>query len=326
MPRLSQMKERMKFSRRDLLMWGAGAAAGLIVTPVPWKILDDTSKWSQNWPWIPQPARGPAEFKQSGCTLCPNGCGLKVKMCGGWAVGTAGSSTHPVSRGSLCPLAFAAHQLNWHPRRIKNVRHHGDAASWAEAQAAFAKARREGPIVVVDGYAGRAASSVLRTFAEQQGGSYRVVFGAESRALQAYQDWTGAPGNSLGYDLENAKTILSFGAPLLDGWGVPGRFTRLWAERAAGSPDPQLRLIQVESSLSRTASRAWKWIAIREGRVSAWASGLASVLVEQYLVPANGPITATTVAQASDQSGLPEQAIEDIAHNLVERTPALVIS
>ena len=32
----------MKVSRRDLLVWSAGAAAGLIaVTPVPWKLLDD---------------------------------------------------------------------------------------------------------------------------------------------------------------------------------------------------------------------------------------------------------------------------------------------
>jgi hypothetical protein len=48
----------MKLTRRDLL-WGAAGTAGLLVTPVPWKLLDDVSIWSQNWPWIPQPARGP---------------------------------------------------------------------------------------------------------------------------------------------------------------------------------------------------------------------------------------------------------------------------
>ena len=97
----------MKVTRRDLLAWSAGAAAGLLATPVPWKVLDDVSIWSQNWPWIPQPARGPVEVKQSFCTLCPKGCGLRVRMAAGWAVGVAGSSTHPISRGALCPLAFA---------------------------------------------------------------------------------------------------------------------------------------------------------------------------------------------------------------------------
>src|SRR5579862_2364152 len=151
----------MKFSRRDLLVWSAGAAAGLIVTPVPWKLLDDTSIWSQNWPWIPQPSRGPVEMKQSACTLCPKGCGLRVRMAAGWAVGVAGVGTHPVTHGALCPLGSAAHQLNWHPKRLCTVRHRWSDSSWADAQRAFAKARTEGPIVVIDGFPGRAASSVL---------------------------------------------------------------------------------------------------------------------------------------------------------------------
>src|SRR4249919_3659566 len=115
----------MKVSRRDLLVWSAGAAAGLIVTPVPWKLLDDTSIWTQNWPWIPQPARGPVEVKPAVCALCPHGCGLRVRMAAGFAVGI--SST---PGGALCPLAFGAHQLNWHPRRVHEVRHRGQAATW----------------------------------------------------------------------------------------------------------------------------------------------------------------------------------------------------
>jgi len=108
----------MKVSRRDLLAWSAGAAAALVATPVPWKLLDDTSIWSQNWKWIPQPSRGPIEVKHSACTLCPSGCGLRVRTAGGYLVGVAGLASHPVTGGALCPLAFAAHQLNWHPERL----------------------------------------------------------------------------------------------------------------------------------------------------------------------------------------------------------------
>ena len=316
----------MKVTRRDLLVWSAGAAAGLLVTPVPWKILDDTSIWSQNLPWIPQPARGPVEIKQSFCTLCPNGCGLRVRMAAGWPVGIAGMKTHPITGGALCPLAFGAHQLNWHPQRLRNVLHRGKTSSWNDAQAAFAKARSEGPVVIIDGYAGRAASVVLSEFAEKQHGSYRVMAGAETRALGPYEAWTGMPASALGYDLENARTIVSFGTPLLDGWGTPGRFTRLWAEHAAGMNDPELCLIQIEPSLSRTAARAWKWISIREGSGSALASGLARVLLEQKLVPAHGPIPSVTVSEAAAQSGLSTDAICDLARNIVARRPALAIA
>jgi hypothetical protein len=316
----------MKFTRRDLLVWSAGAAAGLIVTPVPWKLLDDTSIWSQNWPWIPQPARVPVEIKQSSCTLCPNGCGLRVRMAAGWAVGVAGLSTHPVTRGALCPLGFAAHQLNWHPQRLRMVQHQGSNSSWADAQRAFAKARAEGPIVIIDGYPGRAASSVLETFAGKQHGSYRVVEGPETRALKPYESWSGVPTSALGYDIENTQTVISFGTPLLDGWGAPGRFTHLWAERAAGRNDPQLRLIQVDSTLSRTAARAWQWISIRQGSESPLAAGLAAALLEQKLVPARGPIPTVSIAEAAMQTGLTADAIRELARTIAARVPAVAIA
>lgn len=105
----------MKFSRRDLFIGGVGACAGLMLTPVPWKLLGDTSIWTQNWPWIPQPTRRPIETRHTACTLCSAGCGMRVRMAGGWPVGVSGDKNHPVTKGALCPLAFAAQQLNWHP-------------------------------------------------------------------------------------------------------------------------------------------------------------------------------------------------------------------
>ena len=141
-----------------------------------------------------------------------------------------------------------------------------------------------------------------------------------------YQAWTGIPAHDLGYDLENALTIVSFGAPLLDGWGIPGRFTKLWAEKAAGSTDPQLRLIQIETAFSRTAARAWRWMPIREGSESALASGLAGVLLNQKLVPAQGPIPQVRLTDVAAETGLSIDTIRDLAHLLVERRPALVIA
>ena len=316
----------MKVTRRDLLVWSAGAAAGLLVTPVPWKLLDDTSIWSQNWPWIPQPARGPVDVKMSACTLCPNGCGMNVKMAAGWPVGVAGVGSHPISRGALCPLGFGAHQLNWHPQRLRTIRHGSSPSTWNEARTAFAKASSEGPVVVIDGYPGRAASSVLQSFVQKKNGSYRVVLGSEARALSPYTAWSGVPASALGYDLENAKTIVSFGAPLLDGWGAPGRFTRLWAERAAGNADPQLRLIQVEPSLSRTAGRAWRWVPVPAGAESALAAGVARVLLEEHLVSDRGPMPTLTLSDASAQTGLTTDAIRELARTIVARTPAVAIA
>jgi hypothetical protein len=316
----------MKVTRRDLFVWGAGAAAGLVFTPLPWKLLDDVSIWTQNWPWIPQPQRGPVEIKQSFCGLCPQGCAVKVKTTGGFAVGIAGVTTNPLTRGALCPLAFAVHQLNWHPQRLRAVQHNGAPSSWGDAHSAFAQACSEGPVAIIDGHPGRAASAILARFAQTHNGTYRIAMTPETRALVPYESWTGVPAFSLGYDLENVRTLVSFGAPLLDGWGIPGRFTRMWAERAAGMTDTPLRLIQIEDSLSHTASRAWKWISIRPDSESALAAGLARSLMEEKLVPTHAPIPRITVCDAATQAGITEDAVRDLAHTIIERPPVLAIA
>jgi len=315
----------MKVSRRDLLAWSAGAAAALVATPVPWKLLDDTSIWSQNWKWIPQPSRGPIEVKHSACTLCPSGCGLRVRTAGGYLVGVAGLASHPVTGGALCPLAFAAHQLNWHPERLRTVRHRGVESSWDDARAAFVKACGEGPVIVIDGYPGRAASVVMEAFGNKRG-EYRAFQGTEWKVLAPYTRWSGVPASDLGYDLENARTIVSFGAPLLDGWGIPGRFTRLWAKRSAGQNEPELRLIQIEDSLSRTATRAWRWIAVRPGTESALASGIARVLLEEKLVSTQAPLPDATVSEVALRTGLDISTIRELARMIVAQQPAMAIS
>ena len=316
----------MKVSRRDLFIGGAGLTAGLLFTPVPWKLLGDVSIWTQNWPWIPQPTHGPVETKQSACTLCAAGCGIRVRVAAGWPVGISGMNTDPRTRGALCPLGFAAHQLNWHPRRLREVRHRGRTASWAEAQSALEKACAEGRVAVVDGRPGRAASSVLEAFAANHNGCYRVAVNPETQALTPYAEWSGVPVSTLGYDLENAKTVVSFGAPLLDGWGTPGRLTRLWSEKAAGQIEPQLRLIQIEPTLSRTAARAWRWLAIREGSEAELAAGLVHVLVDEHLVPAKGPLPPATLEEAAVETGLTINAIRELAYTMAAQQPTLVIT
>jgi len=316
----------MKVSRRDLLLGTAGLTAGIFFTPVPWKVLDDVSIWTQNWAWIPQPPRGPVTTKLAACTLCPSGCSLRVRMAGGFPVGVSGSPAHPLTKGALCPLGFAAHQLNWHPARLQEVRHQGRAASWEEARSAFEKACAEGPIAIVDGRSGRAASIVLQSFAAKHKASYDALRNAEEKSLAPYAKWANVSVSSLGYDLENVRTIVSFGAPLLDGWGVPGRFTHLWAERAAGESDPQLRLMQIEPKLSRTASGAWRWIPICQGSEELLAASLASVLIEEHLVPAQGPVPPASVTDAASQTGLTPAAIRELARAIVDRKPVLCIS
>ncbi len=48
----------MKIDRRSFLSFVIGGAAGTALSPLPYKLTDDLSIWSQNWPWTPVPPDG----------------------------------------------------------------------------------------------------------------------------------------------------------------------------------------------------------------------------------------------------------------------------
>ena len=107
----------MNAGRRNLLRFVGGATAGVLITPMPWKLINDSALWSQNWSWIPKLPTGPRTVKYTTCTLCPAGCGVEARCVGERPVGLAGVSKHPLSGGTLCALGVAAHHLPYHPRR-----------------------------------------------------------------------------------------------------------------------------------------------------------------------------------------------------------------
>src|SRR5205823_1580009 len=58
-------------TRRTAVKFIAGAGVGALFTPAPWRLVRDTALWSENWPGIPRPKRGPISAKTTVCTLCP---------------------------------------------------------------------------------------------------------------------------------------------------------------------------------------------------------------------------------------------------------------
>src|SRR5215470_5415324 len=97
-------------TRRGLLQLSAGVATGAMLTPVPWRLIKDSSLLSENWPGIPIPKRGPISIKDTTCALCPSACPLKARCV----------ADQPVSlSGACCALGTVAHHLPYHPARLR---------------------------------------------------------------------------------------------------------------------------------------------------------------------------------------------------------------
>ena len=101
----------MELNRRNFIKFLVGGAAGIGATPLPWKLTDDIAIWTQNWPWVPLPPVGEFTHVKSVCTLCPGGCGIKVRKAGERAVKIEGRTDYPVNPGGICPLGMGGLQL-----------------------------------------------------------------------------------------------------------------------------------------------------------------------------------------------------------------------
>ena len=279
----------MTTTRRNLFKFAGGSFVGALFTPVPWRLITDTALWSENWPGIPVPARGEVRTRFTNCSLCTAGCAVRVRLIGDQPVALAPVANHPVSHGALCPFGLTGHHLPYHPARVKQ-------GPVEQAQAAVADAVAKGErVAVLDLRPGRTASwTYRRAMAAIRNG----VYIAPAQAL----------GAGTAVNLANAKTVLSFGAPLLEGWGTPGNVIAL---------RDGFRLIQVEAVESRTASLADQWISINPGTETALALGIASVL--------GGGSPDYSPAKAAAATGLSEQQVRLLARELKENGPAVVL-
>ncbi len=343
----------MNISRRDILKFAVGSAAGMLITPVPWKVLDDSAIWTQNWPWVPVPQKGEITIRFTTCALCPAGCGLRARCVAGQPVSLSGVAEHPVSKGTLCPIGLAGHHLAYHPARIlqpmRRVQRFGTAdlkeISLDDAAGTIAAAVQSAApgevIAILDRQPGRTISRAYRHFlAHLPGGVYLRGPSVEDATLSVCASASGMPRGSMGFDLENAQTIVSFGAPLFDGWGTPGRMMQL-AEirRKTGRP----RIFQVETRQSRTALLADSWIPVRPGTEGVLALGLAHVLVRERLChvehlrarasdfshgspkPFNEVIERFTPDTVSSITGLSVDGLLSLARTIGTETPTVVL-
>jgi anaerobic selenocysteine-containing dehydrogenase len=280
----------MKIDRRCFLSLGVGAAAGTALSPLPWKSMDDSSIWSQNWPWTPVPPDGEVTYTDSTCTLCPGGCGISVRKIDNRVVKIEGQKNHPVNDGGICALGLAGPQLLYGPTRVKSPMKKINGTfrkiSWKQALSEITEKltalRSEGKSHTVAGIAGSSrgtVSALLQRFLTAYGSpNFYYHSSNEDSFSQTHihsQDKKTIPG----FDLENADYILSFGAGIIDGWGSPVRMIQAnstWKTK-------KIKLIQVEPRMSNTAAKSDTWLPSKPGTEAVLALGIAYVMLRESL-------------------------------------------
>ena len=280
----------MKIDRRSFLSFAIGGAAGTALSPLPWKLIDDLSIWSQNWDWTPMPQNGEATYATSACTLCPGGCGIRVRLIDDRVVKIEGLDGHPVNNGGICPLGQSGPQLLYGPTRIttplKKINGRWRSITWdaaiEEVAAKLTDLRANG------------MSHTVACISESDTGTIPELW---NRLLTAYgsanfirtpsiQDnyelalyLTQGVRATPGFDLDQCDYILSFGSGLIEGWQSP--VYMLQGKSALVQNGGKMG--QIEPRLSKTAAKADTWIAAEPGTEVALALGIGNVIISQGL-------------------------------------------
>ncbi len=345
---------RNAISRRDWLKLIGGSALGMILTPFPWKILDESAKWTQSWSQIPMSKNGRINYKHTTCTLCPMGCGVRVRCVENQPVSLSGIPNHPMSAGSLCAMGIAGHLLGYHPSRLLTPVKRIDEQSHSRFVPVSANhamndlaqsiaSDSPGSVAVLDLQPDRTLSYVYRIFlARMKRGVYVTAPSCNELPAKLSDAVLRSGKNIYGFDVEKAHTLLSFGTPVLDGWGTQRQFREITEARMKGGRE-RLRIIQVEPAHSRTAQLSDEWVPVRPGTESIFALGIAHVILEENLCDVSilsehssdfDGVTGGSFKElakrfstgiVSEKTAIPQDKIRDIARELVHRKPTLVV-
>lgn len=282
----------MRIDRRSFLSFIIGGAAGTALTPLPWKLTDDLSIWTQNWPWTPEPPDGEASYVNSACKLCPGGCGITVRKIGERAVKIEGMKGHPVNDGGICILGLSGLQLLYGPTRVKCPMKKDDKGNWkkiswddaiSEIAGKLKELRSKGMpegVACISGSDQGTVPGLLKRFMTVYGSPNFMCVPSFQDAYSVTLKLTHGADARAGFDIENSDFVLSFGAGIIEGWGgSPVRMFKANSDLA----DKKALVAQIEPRLSNTAAKANQWLPVKPGTEADFALGLANVIITEGL-------------------------------------------
>lgn len=281
----------MKQNRREFVRTaGAAAAAAAAMVSDRGPDVHWTAEQAEAAGWEP----GLEERRNSVCLVCPARCGIRGRTVDGRLVRITGNPRHPMSRGGLCPRGVGGVQVLYHPQRIatplvrvgrrgagewKSITPQEAISQLATRLGALREAGHPDRLAVVAGYCAGSMDALWRQFLR--------AFGSPNYVADRYADGVDAVVGAMhgiprrpGYDLERARLVVSFGAPLFEAWWSPVQAYRAFGRRAP-EEGARRRFVQVDTRFSRTAARAHEWLGVQPGTYGVLALGLAYVLIKE---------------------------------------------
>ena len=308
----------MEWDRRTFVKFAVGGVLGIASSPLIPKLQDDVAIWTQNWSWVPVPENGELAFANS--VNPATGTAVRARIIKGRLTGqrlikVEGNPEHPICQGGVIPQdASSSQQLYNGLVRVDapiiregktGLRSRVSAEKALDFLAGKLKALQAAGQAHTLGALARDPQSVdgemLMRFMAAYGSS-NLVFMPSAADTLALAGWLMFGQTEIGFDLPASDCVISFGTPLLEGFGAPVAVRQAfsgWRDRGA-------KLIQVEPRASVTASRSDLWLACKPGTEGLVALGLCAILLEQ------GAYAKDLIEDSLGFSGVPGGGFKDL--------------
>jgi len=340
----------MNWDRRAFVKFAVGAVVGLHASPLVPKLMDDVAIWTQNWSWVPDPETGAVAFAKSINPATQTGVKarlVKARLSGQRVIRVEGDPAHPLSQGGVLAADAAAPQQSYYQAmrvdapmvRKEGVRGRAAAEEAVQKVAAklkaLAQAGKANQVAIIADDPFSIAGEMLMRLAAAYG-TPNLVFMPSAKQTLALAGGLMFGQGDIGFDLANAAYTVSFGTPLLEGFGAPVAVRKAFA---VWRKDPMHRatLVQVEPRSSVTASQADLWLACQPGTEGVLAYAMANLLIQAgkadpAVANAAGfdQFKALLAAEysldkASQASGVPADKIQAVAEGFMKATKAVAV-
>ncbi len=281
----------MDISRREFLKYLGITTAGVSLAGLGcdsmWSVPDEVFEKIGGAPRI-------ETWKTSVCSLCSGGCGIKVRLIDGIPVRISGNPLHAVNRGGICPMAEAGIEALYNPDRMRQplqrVGERGEdkwqEITWDEAMQtvvsrlqALRDKNAAHKLAFFTGPDNNLSSRLNERFMQAFGSPNLFVFD-QNKPSTAATYLTQGHKSELAYNFKDIEMLINFGADFLDEGPSPIRFNQLYSEFRNRGERRNVKVVHVDSRLSRTASNSSRWLPAKPGTMAALALGIANVLIK----------------------------------------------
>jgi molybdopterin-containing oxidoreductase family iron-sulfur binding subunit len=274
------------------------------------------------------------------CRECPAGCGVLAKNREGRVIKLEGNPDHPVNGGALCIRGQAALQAVYHPDRFRGALLRGAPVPLAQAVeqvaallGALAKGGQGRKIALVSRLETGALARLMDEWVKALGARPRLAWeplGYE--ALRAANRAVFGRDTVGDYAIGEAAALVSFGADFLETWLSPVGYAQDFARMHALGEGRAGSFVHVEPRLSLTAASADRWLRNAPGTEGLLALAMLRVILDEGLVapgvdprPLAAAVQGVDVGRAAASSGVPAQAIAEVARGLAGSRAGLAV-